>query len=113
MILIKSTKKRLLLIGIVVLLIIGGVYYKLTTQKDVFRLTTYQKDSGQWAYRVNKKDRILIDQNTIPGFDGETGFSSKEQATEIGNLVIDKLNQGTFPPTVTKEELVKHRISIP
>lgn len=109
----KSTQKRLLFFGIIVLLIGGGVYYKLAISKNNFHLTTYQKDSGQWAYRVYKKDRMLIDQNTIPGFDGETGFSSKEQASEIGNLVIDKLNQGIFPPTVTKEELVKHGISIP
>ena len=107
-------QKKKLFIFAAILLLIGAFGYKsLLTQKKHFQLHTYQLKNGQWAYKIYQKDRLLIDQDTIPGGEGGTAFSTKEQATAIGQLVVDKLEKGIFPPTITKEDLIKHKVLTP
>ena len=47
----------------------------------------------------------MIEQKFIPGVSGNNGFKTEEEALKTGSLVKGKLNQGIFPPTVSKNEL--------
>jgi len=64
------------------------------------------KDTVQslWYYEIYQQDRLMIRQSYIPAVEGAMPFESGEQAEKIGQLVLDKLNNGTTP-FLTKEDL--------
>jgi hypothetical protein len=41
-----------------------------------------------------------------------TGFKSKSDAKKVALLVMDKINKGIMPPTVTRDELKNLGIAI-
>ncbi len=67
---------------------------------------------GTFGYHILKNNKPFIRQLHIPGVAGNKGFSSKEEARKVGELVRDKLEKGSFPPTVTKAELDSLQISL-
>jgi hypothetical protein len=75
-----------------------------------FTFFTHLQPEG-WGYRISEKGKQIIDQQTIPGIPGNQGFSSSADAQKVAELVIDKLEKGTFPPTISEEELQKLGIS--
>ena len=64
-----------------------------------------------WGYSISEKGKRIIDQQTIPGVPGNQGFQTSEDAQKVAELVIEKLEKGVFPPTVSEEELQKLGIS--
>jgi hypothetical protein len=68
--------------------------------------------SGGWGYDIVDNDKRLIHQDRIPGVPGTQGFASREDAIKVGQLMIDKMKQGTFPPSVSYQEMKKMGIAI-
>jgi hypothetical protein len=70
--------------------------YKIITQKDV---------QLGWGYQILKKNKLIITQKQIPAIQGNFGFISEEESKLVANLVIQKMSNGEFPPSITIEEL--------
>ena len=75
-----------------------------------FTFFTHLQPEG-WGYSISEKGKRIIDQQTIPGVPGNQGFQTSEDAQKVAELVIEKLEKGVFPPTVSEEELQKLGIS--
>jgi|688.fasta_scaffold1663931_1 hypothetical protein len=75
-----------------------------------FTYFTHLQPEG-WGYRISEKGKQIIDQQSIPGIPGNQGFRTSEEAKKVAELVIEKLEKGSFPPTISEEELQKLGIS--
>lgn len=69
-----------------------------------FKVEAYQAENG-WAYRIRQDTTPVIEQKFIPGVEGIRGFQTEQEAITTGRLVIKKLDQGIFPPTISTREL--------
>jgi hypothetical protein len=74
------------------------------------RIESFQVD-GSWAYRIYKDSAAIIEQKTVPGIQGNAGFKNENEALKTAALVVEKLNQNIFPPTISKRELDSLKIS--
>lgn len=80
---------------------------KKTMNKDVALLTykiTKSETTG-YGYAIMMDNRLFIDQPTIPGQPGNKGFQTKEKAVKVAKLVIYKIKNNQFPPSIAREEL--------
>jgi len=69
-----------------------------------FSFFTHLQPEG-WAYVISENGKQIINQETIPGVQGNQGFKTSQEAQKVAELVIQKLEKGAFPPTVSEEEL--------
>jgi hypothetical protein len=60
---------------------------------------------GSFGYDVFTDERLTIHQPSIPALPGNEGFKSKEAATKVALLVIDKIKKGEMPPTISIDEM--------
>lgn len=74
----------------------AGLYFKIISASE-----------GSFGYDIYKDGRTLIHQPTIPGMPGNNGFKDVATAARVANLVIQKLEAGQMPPTLTIEDLQK------
>lgn len=58
-----------------------------------------------WGYKISENQKPFIIQKTIPAIQGTKGFRDNQSAKKCAELVVNKLENGVFPPTITKEEL--------
>lgn len=58
-----------------------------------------------WGYQIFEGSKMMVDQKHIPAVQGMVGFDSKEKAEITAKFILDKIEQGIFPPTVSPEEL--------
>jgi hypothetical protein len=63
--------------------------------------------NNTWGYDIFIDNKLKIHQTTIPGLPGSEGFKTKKTAEKVAKLVLDKINKGILPPTITIEELKK------
>lgn len=70
-----------------------------------FQIKTYQNNSGGYGYDIFVNSARTIHQPHIPGLRGVKGFDLESQAEQAANLVIDKLQSGMMPPTITEQEI--------
>ena len=61
--------------------------------------------NNTWCYDIFKDGSMCIHQNSIPGVPGINGFTTKEKAEKVAQLVITKIQNGEMPPTVSQEEM--------
>jgi hypothetical protein len=69
---------------------------------------TYQiipAPENTFGYDVYKDAKLFIHQPHIPGMPGVKGFAKEEQAKKAAELMIEKMNKGVVPPTLTEEEI--------
>lgn len=64
------------------------------------------KASDYWKYVVRKGDKIVIEQTFVPAFSGKQPFYDSVAASSIGLVVLNKLDSGIFPPSVSKSEVI-------
>jgi hypothetical protein len=64
------------------------------------------KGSDYWKYVVRKGDKIVIEQTFVPAFSGKQPFYDSVAASSIGLVVLNKLDSGIFPPSVSKSEVI-------
>lgn len=63
------------------------------------------KQENGWGYEIYKESKLLINQKNIPAVQGNQVFLTEKEALKVGELVLNKLLQNQFPPTITTEEL--------
>jgi hypothetical protein len=61
--------------------------------------------NNTFGYDILSDGRPLVHQPMIPGLPGNEGFSTKEKAQTVAELVVKKIRNNKMPPTVTIEEL--------
>jgi hypothetical protein len=67
----------------------------------------FQAAESTWGYDIIKDGKIFIHQPFAPGISGKRGFSSKSKAEMAAKLVIEKINKGIMPPSLSIEEVQK------
>lgn len=76
-----------------------------TTQPDsVFQAVIVAVGNG-WGYQITQNKSVIINQPTIPAINGNHAFTSEAEARTVAMLVVEKLNHGHMPPSVTIKEL--------
>ena len=60
-----------------------------------------------FGYDIFLHGTVFIHQPSCPGLPGNDGFATEEDAMKVTELVINKIRNNEFPPTVTIEELQK------
>ena len=58
-----------------------------------------------YGYDVFADDRLMIHQTSVPALPGNEGFKTKEDATKVALLVIEKIKKGQMPPTISIDEM--------
>ncbi len=61
--------------------------------------------NGTFGYDVFVDGKLVIHQASIPAMPGNEGFTSREDAIKVAELVMYKIRKGEMPPTVTTDEL--------
>ena len=114
---IKQTVYRILLVALFLLLIFAGLPGIATSADE----TVKQKDNpyanaeitikiipsanNTFGYDILLYGKPLVHQPSIPGLPGNDGFTTKERAQKVAELVLKKIRNNEMPPTVTIEEL--------
>ena len=70
-----------------------------------------KNDTGGWYYRINKVGKPFIIQKNIPAINKNLAFKDSLQSSKVAKSVINKLEKGDFPPTITVSELDKLQIN--
>ncbi|MCH2235361.1 MAG: DUF4907 domain-containing protein [Crocinitomicaceae bacterium] len=70
-----------------------------------YTYSTFQNEDDSWGYLILDDSSTFIRQTNIPAIPGKKGFSSDMKAQTTASFVIYKLEQGFFPPSLTKNEL--------
>jgi hypothetical protein len=60
-----------------------------------------------YGYDVLADGKLMFYQTSVPALPGNEGFRTKEDATKVALLVIDKIKKGEMPPTVSIDEMKK------
>lgn len=79
---------------------------KIETVNPGYSLETFESANG-WGYTILNEGKPFIIQKHIPSMQGTNGFSNKNFAEKCGNFIINKLENGIMPPSVSKEELLE------
>ncbi len=58
-----------------------------------------------YGYDVFADGRLMIHQTSAPALPGNEGFKTKENATQVALLVIDKIKKGEMPPIISIYEM--------
>ena len=58
-----------------------------------------------YCYDVFADGRLMIHQPSVPALPSNEGFKTKEDATKVALLVIDKIRKGQMPPTISIDEM--------
>ena len=66
---------------------------------------TFQNADGTFGYDILSAGKLLIHQPNIPALPGNAGFYNEDDAVKTANLVIQKINAGIMPPSVTEAEI--------
>ena len=61
--------------------------------------------NNTWGYDILKDGSMCIHQNSIPGVSGINGFATKQKAEKVAKLVVNKIQRGEMPPTVSQDEM--------
>ncbi len=69
-----------------------------------FSYKIIEVDHG-WGYQIYDGSTMLIKQEHIPSVPGINGFETQEKAEIAAKYVLDQVQEGNFPPTVSPEIL--------
>jgi hypothetical protein len=58
-----------------------------------------------YGYDVFADGKLMIHQTSAPALPGSQGFKTKEDATKVALLVIEKITKGEMPPTISIDEM--------
>ena len=63
-----------------------------------------------WGYDIYIGKPVFIHQPNLPGLPGNKGFKSKTDAEKVARLVIEKINKGEMPPSISTRELKELKV---
>lgn len=75
------------------------------TSKAQMQYVTFQNSDGTFGYDILSAGKLIIHQPNIPALPGNAGFYNEDDAVKTANLVIQKINAGIMPPSVTEAEI--------
>jgi hypothetical protein len=58
-----------------------------------------------YGYDVFADSKLMIHQSSVPALPGNEEFKTKEAATKVALLVIEKIKKGEMPPTISIDEM--------
>src|SRR6266566_7308417 len=58
-----------------------------------------------YGYDVFADGKLMIHQTSAPALPGNEGFKTKEDATKVALLVIEKIKKDEMPPTISIDEM--------
>ena len=58
-----------------------------------------------YGYDVFGDGKLMIHQTSVPALPGNEGFKTKDDATKVALLVIEKIRKGEMPPTISIDEM--------
>lgn len=67
--------------------------------------TVIDAPNGTYGYDILSDGKLLIHQTNLPGQPGNDGCRTKVDAEKLAAFVIEKIKNGTMPPTVSTDEL--------
>lgn len=67
-----------------------------------YDIKTYKVENG-WGYKINKKNKVIIKQDIIPGIPVKKPFATEKDALIVGELMIEKLKNKKIPSISYKE----------
>ena len=62
-------------------------------------------DEIGWGYQIFDGNKMMINQKHIPAIQGLQGFETKEQAEITAKYILDQIDSGNFPPTISTDIL--------
>ena len=71
-----------------------------------------QGAENTYGYDILVDGKLMVHQPTIPAVPGQKGFTRKENAEKVAQLVVSKIKAGVIPPTVTRQEMEKLGVSL-
>lgn len=84
-----------------------------TDSQNKFTADTFMLADGTIGYDIYKNGVRLIHQDRIPGLPGKRGFENITQATNVSQMVIEKLQKASTFPTISIDELKHCGVNIP
>lgn len=107
-------KNLLLLIGFFTCSLLFAQNNKVKKQvnHNIYSAKIFPNPDQSYGYDILNQNKVLIHQQNIPGEAGLKGFSKKNDAEKVAQLVIHKLSQGIMPPTISKQDLQKLKINL-
>ena len=83
---------------------------KVTQQKSPYAdaeitIKIISSANNTFGYDILFYGKPLVHQPSIPGLQGNEGFTSKERAQTVAEFVVKKIRNNEMPPTVTIEDL--------
>jgi hypothetical protein len=76
-----------------------------STQGELYTYQLITWPDHTFGYTIFQDGRLVIHQPYVPGVAGRKGFATPEQAGKAARLVIGKLQNNQFPPSVSLQEL--------
>ena len=61
--------------------------------------------NGTYGYDILSDGRLFVHQTNVPGLPGAEGCKTKADAEKLAAFVIEKIQKGEMPPSITTEEL--------
>lgn len=76
-------------------------------QISTFHFETIFDPQIGWGYDIYQQDVLKIHQPHIPVIQGLKGFENATDAALVAKKVVEKLDAGMMPPTLTEQELIQ------
>jgi hypothetical protein len=86
-------------------LAVAGVQPPDSTQRGPYTYQLIPSPEHTFGYAIFEADRLVIHQPSVPGLAGRKGFATPAQAGKAARLVIQKLQNNQFPPSLSVQEL--------
>ncbi|HEX4373019.1 MAG TPA: DUF4907 domain-containing protein [Puia sp.] len=77
----------------------------------VFVQVRATQNANGWGYEILTDGKVYIKQDFIPAVPGRHSFETKEQALQVGNKVLDKIEHKQLP-VITPVELKEMNINV-
>lgn len=77
---------------------------------DISYCVDHLNDDGHWYYNIYRAGVLYIQQDYVPAAPRKQRFASRQDAEQVAQLVVAKL-QNQQLPIITKKELISHNIA--
>jgi hypothetical protein len=102
---IKGLSKIFGIVCFAALLVSPTFVFCQTQSSGTFEHQIVSAAENTWGYDIMMDGKLFIHQPFAPGIHGNRGFSTKEKAERAAKLVIEKINNGIMPPSLSVDEV--------
>lgn len=119
--LIQTFMKKIMLLYILFVITLYNVSAQSTDNAVTFNtdkytnmsIKTYTNPDSSWCFEIFNEEKLIIRQPHIPSIIGVHGFNSQEDAIKIAELMIFKIQNNIFPPSIERKDLDSLKIVLP